>query len=346
MKSNGKIAIACQGGGSHTAFTAGVLKKLLEEDVHQKYDIVGLSGTSGGAICATGVLYGLLKTANGSETPPYKWLVDFWKANSASSPWERAFNAMAIGTSRLIQNGIIPAYSADPYHTDWIMNFWKGISPREEFLDFKLMLENHFDFQDLQALIQPSSPRLFLGAVDILTGEFKVFDSIEPTDIRAETLMASAGIPTLFKAVEFDGTAYWDGLFSQNPPVANFLKLGPERKPDEIWVIQINPTESKTIPQTGQDIIDRRNELAGNLSLNKQIQFIQFVNQLIEKEALNDELMQKYKTIEIRWIRMGEEITDRLDYTSKLERDATFIQGLMDEGEKQAEVFLKQELGQ
>ncbi len=51
MKKKQKIAIACQGGGSHTAFTAGVLKKLLEKGVHQTYDFVGLSGTSGGAIC-------------------------------------------------------------------------------------------------------------------------------------------------------------------------------------------------------------------------------------------------------------------------------------------------------
>ena len=44
-----KIAIACQGGGSHTAFTAGVLKRILKEK-KGKFEIVGLSGTSGGAI--------------------------------------------------------------------------------------------------------------------------------------------------------------------------------------------------------------------------------------------------------------------------------------------------------
>jgi hypothetical protein len=29
---NRRVAIACQGGGSHTAFTAGVLQKLLREE--------------------------------------------------------------------------------------------------------------------------------------------------------------------------------------------------------------------------------------------------------------------------------------------------------------------------
>ena len=65
MKKKQRIAIACQGGVSHTAFTAGVLKKLLAEGVHRKFDLVALSGTSGGARCATACLYGLLKEANG-----------------------------------------------------------------------------------------------------------------------------------------------------------------------------------------------------------------------------------------------------------------------------------------
>ena len=46
-----RVAIACQGGGSHTAFTAGMLKRLLLEG-REEHEIVALSGTSGGAVCA------------------------------------------------------------------------------------------------------------------------------------------------------------------------------------------------------------------------------------------------------------------------------------------------------
>ncbi|MFA6013271.1 MAG: hypothetical protein WC799_24995 [Desulfobacteraceae bacterium] len=42
-----KIAIACQGGGSQTAFTAGVLISLLKNHDNKKNQFVGLSGTSG-----------------------------------------------------------------------------------------------------------------------------------------------------------------------------------------------------------------------------------------------------------------------------------------------------------
>ncbi len=55
------IAIACQGGGSQTAFTAGVLTSFFQNKVHEKDRIVGFSGTSGGAICAALAWSGLLK---------------------------------------------------------------------------------------------------------------------------------------------------------------------------------------------------------------------------------------------------------------------------------------------
>ena len=54
-----KVAIACQGGGSHTAFTAGVLQGLLAE-WEPSMDLVGISGTSGGAFNALATWYGLV----------------------------------------------------------------------------------------------------------------------------------------------------------------------------------------------------------------------------------------------------------------------------------------------
>src|SRR4051794_41240333 len=79
-----RVAIACQGGGSHTAFTAGVLKRLLGERLLERYDIVGLSGTSGGAVCAW-----LAWSALGRGEPERagRLLDAFWRDNSARSPY-------------------------------------------------------------------------------------------------------------------------------------------------------------------------------------------------------------------------------------------------------------------
>jgi NTE family protein len=53
-----KVAIACQGGGSQTAFTAGALRRILRDpEPDQSYELVALSGTSGGpcAACLPGM---------------------------------------------------------------------------------------------------------------------------------------------------------------------------------------------------------------------------------------------------------------------------------------------------
>ena len=47
-----KVAIACQGGGSHAAFAAGVLDRLLSGEFLNRFELVALSGTSGGAMCS------------------------------------------------------------------------------------------------------------------------------------------------------------------------------------------------------------------------------------------------------------------------------------------------------
>ena len=92
---------------------------------------------------------------------------------------------------------------------------------------------------------------------------------------NSHAILASAAIPTLFRAVWIDHKAYWDGLFSQNPPIRDFVQVSDssDEKPDEIWVIQINPQGRPREPMSLEEIRDRRNELAGNLSLNQEIYF-------------------------------------------------------------------------
>jgi len=87
-----RIAVACHGGGSHTAFTAGALKKLLTRG-QARYDFVAFSGTSGGAICALLAWYGSL---TGSPEKAVDLLDVFWKRdNSANTSPERIFQRLA-----------------------------------------------------------------------------------------------------------------------------------------------------------------------------------------------------------------------------------------------------------
>ena len=187
---------------------------------------------------------------------------------------------------------------------------------------------------------------LLVGAANVLSGEFKAFSSRRDR-INAEMILASAAIPTLFKAVHTDGGVYWEGLFSQNSPVREL----PDAKPNEIWVIQINPETSASEPKSMAKITDRRNELSGNLLLYQETYFIRTVNGLVEKlgESENSEDRRllvpgkegeedkEYRHIDIKWIQMLRD----LDTASKLNRDPSFIREMMAYGEEQADIFLK-----
>src|SRR5262249_25798921 len=144
-------------------------------------------------------------------------------------------------------------------------------------------------------------------------------------------LIASAAVPPLFRAVGDEGRLYWDGLFASNPPVREFTDL--DEPPDQIWVVQINPQHREGEPRSMRDIIDRRNELAGNLSLGQELFFVEKINQLLERHQV---LADKYKRIQVRVVELDGE---QLDYPSKLDRDSDLIEKLLDEGRERAEWF-------
>jgi NTE family protein len=335
-----KIAIACQGGGTHTAFTAGVLKHFLENDIQKKYKIVGLTGTSGGAVCATATMYGLLKAANGGTEPSYQPLIDFWYANTPQSPAETVFAMTTDAFLRIAESGRVPTFPANPYRTTPVLEAAMPLFPRREFLDFRALLEAHIDFEELLNLIDDDSPRLLLGAANILTGEFKAFDSWVPGEISVDAVLASAAVPNVFEAVHVGDGVYWDGLFSQNPPVAQLMKTEAEKRPDEVWVVLINPVTSDEEPKTSGAIADRRNELAGNISLYQELHFIERVNQWIEKGYFRPDIGSKLKPIKIRVLTLSKQLSDSLNYSTKLSRDRDLVDTLIADGEAQAGEFL------
>jgi NTE family protein len=339
MSTRRRVAVACQGGGSHAAFTAGVLKALLLNNKQDNYQIIAFSGTSGGAMSSLLVWYGLV---TGGTDKAIGLLDSFWKDNSATLPFERLWNTWSLMASRLPLE-----VRASPYTPplSWTLEqlgllsqiqerlgFW---GPRREFVDLKLLLEKYVNFDEMKN--HAGQPWFIVGAVDISSGEFKAFDSTK-AEISVDALLASAALPWLFKAVHIDEHAYWDGLFSQNPPIRDFVTgRALEERPDEIWIIQINPQERRDEPKLAEDILDRRNELAGNLSLNQETDFIGTVNRWLQDGSLSKE---KFKSIGVHRIAMSPEVAEKLDPSSKLDRSQALIQGLMAHGEKQGQRFL------
>ena len=111
-----------------------------------------------------------------------------------------------------------------------------------------------------------------------------------------------------------------------------------DARPDELWVIQINPTARADEPKTVLDITDRRNELSGNLSLYQELHGIEVIDRLLAEGLLVGD---RYKHVTVRILEFSRPLSSRLlGPASKLNRDARFIRELMAQGEQQAEEFL------
>jgi NTE family protein len=312
-----KVAIACQGGGSHTAFTAGVLERMLERWDDERYELVGISGTSGGAFNAVGTWYGLV---TGDRNDAIDVLNGLWSDLAAKGVNDRVLNGWLTGYSRLEGAGF-PLPMTSPYQVAG------DELSKQRIVD---ALERHIDFDAVPELCGPDCPELVVGTVNVNEGIFETFTN---SDVTPKTVLASAAVPNLFEAVKLNGHYHWDGLFSQNPPVDDLLKVPRGSKPDELWVIQINPQEYEGEPASLDAIADRRNELSGNISLNQELRSVARINTWIEEGYLPED---QFKYTEIHRIEMGQ----RYSYSTKLDRRPAFLAELWDLGRSQAEAFL------
>jgi NTE family protein len=311
------VAIACQGGGSHTAFTGGALAELLPALEGSDRELVGISGTSGGALSAAAAWYSYL--ADGPEAVP-EAMESLWAGVAADAPTDRWLNDALVFGSRVQATGApVPTFS--PYR-----NPGAALGRRR----LRELIEAHVDFDRLPALLDGSSPRLVIGTVDVNGGCFEAFVD---ADVTTDVLLASAAVPDLFEAVEMDGHWHWDGLFSQNPPIHELMTVPPGRKPDELWVVQINPQERAGEPTSLLEIADRRNELSGNISLNQELRFLERVNDWVEAGHLPED---EYTHTEVRRLELDRELA----CSTKLDRSPGFLTELFEQGRERARAFL------
>lgn len=307
-----RIAIACQGGGSHTAFTAGVLQQLLAAaGADGRFTIAGFSGSSGGAICALLAWYGLLL---GSPAEGVRLLEDFWHDNAAETLPDQLLNEFVLGSARLRDHLLLPELS--PYD---VPNWGQD--------QLRSLLEWHVEFERIPQLTGPGRPSLFVGAVDVLAGCARSFRDAE---ITVATLLASTATPTLFRAVRVGAGHYWDGLFTQNPPIRELAALAP----DELWVVQINPCSTPELPRTLDAIRDRHGELAGHLALEQALGTIELVNRLLASGELAPG---RFRPIRVHRLQLAR----TLDHAAKRDRNPAFLRGLMREGRQVAAAFLE-----
>jgi NTE family protein len=313
------INLALQGGGSHGAFTWGVLDRLLEDE---RISIEGVSATSAGAMNAALLAYGHLV---GGAAGARRALADFWRKISETAkngPLQPSWLDQAMGNYGLDYS---PAFQ--------IMDMMSRLfSPYDlnplNLNPLKDVLEAVVDFRRLRE--EPSPIKLFLSATNVRTGKVKVFDKHE---LCAEAVLASACLPFMFQAVELDGEHYWDGGYMGNPAIFPVIYNCDSR---DVVIVHINPLDRPELPRTAKEIMNRINEISFNSSLMREMRAIIFVSDLIESGQLDG---RKMKHMLIHSI-AADEVMIGLGVNSKLNADWQFLQHLKETGRCHAETWL------
>ena len=345
-----QVAIACQGGGSQTAFTAGALRRILHDPgFDTDYEVVALSGTSGGAICCVLTWYGLLTGDPEAErrgTRAAELLEAFWDDNSAHDWWDAWFVNPSLVTLQHLEDEGWLAQTPTPR---WIADAsCAAVKDR-----LRRLLERRVDLRTVLDALRddPGHPTLLVGAVDVLTGEFAVFEEAcpdlryrrrarhdVPPSVSLDPILASASVPPLMRGQVIGDGCYWDGMFAHNPPIRALVSRDLSMRPDEIWVIQIDPEEAPSEPTSPAAIVDRRFELSSNLSLNAELHWVEQINQWIDEGILD---RADFKPIGIERIPLSAALAEKVGLASKVDRSPAYLQALTAAGERAAAAFLE-----
>ncbi len=304
------INLALQGGGAFGAFTWGVLDGLLRDE---RIDFEAISGTSAGAMNAVVLADGLMRDGvDGAR----ERLRDFWHGVSREGARGGATSDVMRG---ILGFWDMPGFSPfaaferfakmmAPYGTDPLsINPLRGIL--EELVDFDTVRAN-------------DALKLFISATNVRNGKIRVFSGDE---ITADAILASACLPFLFRAVEIDGEAYWDGGYMGNPALFPFFT---ETECADILLVQVNPVWREDVPRSAHAIMERVSEITFNASLLREFRAIDFVNRLMDENRLDPK---RYKRNRIHRIDATEALS-RYGASKKLDTSRRFFDELHEAG--------------
>ena len=315
-KKDRSISLALQGGGAHGAFTWGVLDRLIDEP---GLDIKAITATSAGAMNAVAFASGL---ATGGADGAKQTLERFWRVVSEKGA---AFSAFSMSNTPL---------SLLPFGPFQAAMAFTSIARPYEFNPFDLnplrdALDEAIDFD----AVHHAPIDLFLSATNVETGRVKVFQDGE---IGRDAVLASACLPQTFRAVEIDGSAYWDGGYMGNP---SLFPLIYNKAPRDVLLVLLNPISRLGIPKRVPEIMDRLNEISFNASLIGELRSIAFVQKLLDDGMLKKSAAKEYRRLNIHALRGGQVLRE-LSMQTKYDTSWGFLTDLRDKGRDAAGSWL------
>lgn len=246
-----KTVLVLQGGGALGAYQAGAYEALCEAGRMPSW----VAGISIGAVNAAII----------AGNPPDRRvprLREFWErvsgrllgwplANDDDS--RRIFNetsatlAAVGGVPGFFEPRIPPAVFM-PQGTPEAISVYDTAPLRET-------LKELIDFD----LLNSGAVRLSIGAVQVLTGNMKYFDTAKQ-QVGPEHVMASGALPPGFPPIEIDGEPYWDGGLLSNTPLEYVLERSGPR--NDMCIFQIDLFSAKgCLPETLFNIGQREKEI-------------------------------------------------------------------------------------
>lgn len=321
------INLALQGGGSHGAFTWGVLDRLLEDG---RIELEGISGTSAGAMNAVVLAHGL---ATGGREGAREALSTFWESIASRVPFDPLQSGFMGQTGLTQGSGLPPVLKA-------MMGLTRFLSPYQlnpfDVNPLREIVQGTIDFERLRA---ECGLKLFIAATQVRTGKVRLFRTGELT---AEAVLASACLPSLHHGIEIDGELYWDGGYSANPAIYPLFYHC--RSPDVVIVL-LHPLRLPHTPGTAAEIWNRVTELGFSATFLREMRMIAQAKTHVERSLFSiGRLERRLRHMKFHMVE-AEELMSQLSPESKLSAHLPFITMLRDQGRARADAWLAQNVG-
>ncbi|WP_230533279.1 patatin-like phospholipase family protein [Microvirga roseola] len=312
------VSLALQGGGAHGAFTWGILDYLLEDG---RLGIEAITGASAGAVNAVVLMEGWL--AGGSDGARAQ-LRQFWKRVS--------LDGVLSPLQRSLFDRFLHHWGAGPLPMDLWTGAWSRVAGPYDLnpLDINPLKDALAELIDFGRVRACTDTKLFVSATSVWSGKVRVFTGPELT---VDHVLASACLPTVFKAIEIEGEPYWDGGYTGNPAL---FPLFYETETDDILLVQINPIERRSTPRTAEEIRNRLTEITFNANLLHELRAVEFVTRLIDEGKLSTT---DYKRVRMHRVHGGSAL-DEFTASSRLDARWEFFKQLKDLGRRAAREWL------
>jgi NTE family protein len=307
------VNLALQGGGSHGAFTWGVLDRLLEE---KRLKFEGITATSAGAVNAVVLADGLAAGGRGGARDALRL---YWQKVSEISS-RGIFKTDKANSDFGLENspGFLFVESLTFFASPYQMNPFN-------YNPVKDLLAEAINFERVR---QQRAVKLFICATNVQTAKAKIFAG---KDLGVEHVLASACLPLMMHAVEVDGEFYWDGSYAGNPAI---FPLVYDCEARDIIMVHITPAERPGVPTTSPAIMNRTQEISFNTSLIREMRTIAFLNKLIDNDRVSGAKRMLMHLIE------AEDLIRGFSWSSRLNGDWDFLMHLHAMGRERADKWL------